>query len=85
MPQLRVLTCYGCVLSPSMLPAAGTQPYVLETPDMFIFHHVNGFQAPAGDAGQQLLVLDTVGWDAISFESSQHNLSTEYYVGEHLL
>lgn len=49
---------------------------------MFIFHHVNAFQAPAGDTGRQLLVLDTVGWDAISFESNQHNLSKDYYVGE---
>jgi hypothetical protein len=49
---------------------------------MFIFHHVNAFQAPVGDTGRQLLVLDTVGWDAISFESTQHNLTKDYYVGE---
>ncbi len=49
---------------------------------MFIFHHVNAFQAPAGVPGRQLLVLDTIGWDAISFERNQHNLGMDYYVGE---
>lgn len=63
---------------------------------MFTFHHVNAFQVPApsgtngsngngssnGSSGRQLLVLDTVGWDKISFENSQHNLTTEYYKGE---
>jgi hypothetical protein len=58
---------------------------------MFTFHHVNAFQVPAGSSNcksngssssHELLVLDTVGWDQISFESSQHNLSTEYYKGE---
>jgi hypothetical protein len=33
-------------------------------------------------AGRQLLVLDTVGWDRISFESTQHNLTKDYYKGE---
>lgn len=58
---------------------------------MFTFHHVNAFQVPApsvsngngnGSSGRQLLVLDTVGWDKISFENSQHNLTTDYYKGK---
>lgn len=58
---------------------------------MFTFHHVNAFQVPAASSngngsgngsGRELLVLDTVGWNQISFESSQHNLSTEYYKGK---
>eukprot|EP00879_Flechtneria_rotunda_P011797 GHRR01012324.1.p1 GENE.GHRR01012324.1~~GHRR01012324.1.p1 ORF type:complete len:443 (+),score=168.86 GHRR01012324.1:948-2276(+) len=29
----------------------------------------------------QLLVLDTIAWDQVSFDANQHNLSPEYYKG----
>ena len=32
-------------------------------------------------AGRELLVLDTVGWESISFDANQHNLSPAYYKG----
>jgi len=67
-------------------------PYVINAPPMFTFHHVNAYQVPAGGSsrtnganggsGKQLLVLDTVGWDEISFEDNQHNLTKDYYKGE---
>lgn len=67
-------------------------PYVINAPPMFTFHHVNAYQVPAGGSnttnganggsGKQLLVLDTVGWDEISFEHSQHNLTKDYYKGK---
>jgi carotenoid cleavage dioxygenase-like enzyme len=76
------------------------RPYVIEAPAMFVFHHANAFQVPAGSGSsssksssivssssseKELLVLDTVGWADINFENSQHNLNTSYYKGEQVV
>jgi hypothetical protein len=37
--------------------------------------------SPAAAGGKELLVVDTVGWDSISFDANQHNLSPDYYKG----
>ncbi|KAI8470373.1 MAG: carotenoid oxygenase [Monoraphidium minutum] len=60
--------------------AAGQEARVIEAPATFVFHHANAFQSTAED-GRQLLTLDTVAWDTISFEYNQYTLSPEYYRG----
>lgn len=60
--------------------AAGQPPRMVEAPAKFVFHHANAFQTETPD-GRRLVTLDTVAWDAITFETNQYTLTPLYYAG----
>ncbi|KAG2485817.1 hypothetical protein HYH03_015527 [Edaphochlamys debaryana] len=71
------------------------QPRVLLTDPCFTFHHANAYELerpapsppssspspPAPPSDEPLVVLDTVAWDSISFDTNQYTYDTKFYTG----
>jgi carotenoid cleavage dioxygenase-like enzyme len=57
---------------PGKTPPSSTGPakaHVISAPPFFSFHHVNAYELNGGER----VVLDTISWQDIAFEVSQHS------------
>jgi len=52
-------------------------PVVVPAPPAFSFHHVNAYEEDGG----RRVVLDTIVWQDMALDVTQHNVTTAYYQG----